>query len=236
MISLTTKRLVQILAALLVLVLAISGYGLYRLDAERKTLRKEVASLNNRTELLLKKYNEQKAMTDSMRRATQEIESRARDAAMSLANMEKEKKQLESAAADHEKKMTEMRNSYEEAIAGHKEHFDSLRTSYDNLKDESNRIIKEKNEQITLITNERASLDASLKQESFQNKRCREHNGRFAALTDELVKRYENKGVLSSVGQLEPFTQLKKVEIEKICQEYRDKIDENTLPKEPLAK
>ncbi len=194
-------------------------------------LRKDVASLTSRTELLQKKINEQKAQADAMRRATQELESRAREAAFNLSNLEKEKKQLESAVADHEKKMTEMRTSFEETIAGHEERFASLRTAYDNLVDESNRIIKEKNQQITVATNERDSLDASLKQESFQHKRCREHNSRFAVLTDELVKQYENKGVLGSIGQIEPFTQLKKVEIEKICQEYRDKIDENTLPK-----
>jgi len=227
----TTKWLGRIFISLLVLALAASGYGLYRLDTERKILHQEVDSLNNRTALLQKKISEQKSLIDTMRRATQEIESRARDTAFKLENMEKEKNKLEGEVAAHEKKMTEMRTTCEESIASHKERVESLQTAYENLKEESNRIIKEKNQQITLVTNEKDSLDASLKQESFQRKRCVEHNSRFAVLTDELVKRYENKGVLSSVGQIEPFTQLKKVEIEKICQEYRDRIDENTLPK-----
>lgn len=227
----TTKWLGRIFISLLVLALAASGYGLYRRDTERKILHQEVDSLNNRTALLQKKISEQKSLIDTMRRATQEIESRARDTAFKLENMEKEKNKLEGEVAAHEKKMTEMRTSCEESIASHKERVESLQIAYENLKEESNRIIKEKNQQITLVTNEKDSLDASLKQETFQRKRCVEHNNRFAILTDELVKRYENKGVLSSVGQIEPFTQLKKVEIEKICQEYRDRIDENTLPK-----
>ena len=219
------------LAGLLAAALISCAFGLYRLDAERKTLRNEVASLNTRSELLLKKYNEQKAISDASRRETQESESRNRETEDKASKLEKEEKQLQEVIDGNEKKLTEMRNSYEEAIASQKERLASLQTSSDNLREESNRIIKEKNQQITQISGEREALDASLKQESFQNKRCREHNSRYAALTEELVKRYENKGVLSSVGQMEPFTQMKKVEVEKICQEYRDKIDADTLPK-----
>jgi len=225
------KWLARVLAALLLFVLAGGGYGLYRLDAERKTLHKEVDSLNSRAELLLKKFNEQKAQADAMRRSAQEMESRARAAVSNLAVLQKEKEQLESTIATLEQKAIDMHKSCEEAIGGQKEHFDALRTKYDQLVEESNRIIKDKNQQLTMVTGERETLNASLKQESFQHKRCREHNSRFATLTEELVQQYENKGVLSSIGQIEPFTKLKKVEIEKICQEYRDKIDENTLPK-----
>lgn len=223
--------LARIVAALCLLVFAAGGYGLYRLDAERKTLHKEVDALNSRAELLQKKFSEQKAQADALRRSTQEIESRARAAVSNLAVIATEKKQLESAAAALEQKIGELRNSCEEAVNSHKARFDALKATYEKLVDESNRVIKEKNLQLTAVTGERDSLDASLKQETFQHKRCREHNGRFAALTEELVQQYENKGIVSSIGQVEPFTKLKKVEIEKICQEYRDRIDENTLPK-----
>ena len=227
--STTTKWLGRIFIAVLLLGLAGSGYGLYRLDTERKALRQEITSLNNRNALLQKKYNEQKAVTETVRREKQEVESKARDTEFQLAKREEEYKKLETTIASHEQELTEMRGSYEGTIAAHKERFDSLRSSYDNLREESNRIILEKNQQITALTGEKESLDASLKQESFQNKRCREHNGRFATLTEELIKLYENKGLIKSMGQIEPFTQLKKVEIEKICQEYKDKIDESTL-------
>jgi chromosome segregation ATPase len=221
----------KVLAGLLVAAFIACGFGLFSLDGQRKALRSEVASLNTRSELLLKKYNEQKAMSDAMRRESQESESRNRETEDKVSKLEKEKKQLQEVIDGNEKKLSEERKSSDEAIASQKERIASLQTASDNLREESNRIIKEKNQQISQITGEREALDASLKQESFQNKRCREHNSRFAALTEELVKQYENKGVLSSVGQLEPFTQLKKVEVEKICQEYRDKIDADTLPK-----
>ena len=41
----------------------------------------------------------------------------------------------------------------------------------------------------------------------------------------ELMDRYQNKGVWTSVAQMEPFTGLKRVEIENLLDEYRDKLD-----------
>lgn len=227
----TKKWLGRVGLSTLVLALLASGYGLYRLDGERKMLRKEVESLTVRSELLMKKYNEQKALTEAMLRAKQEVESRLRAAAADLETAEKEKKQAEEALAGLETKMNEMRDSYDQVIKQHEERFEALRTNFEHLVEESNRVIREKNEQIVSLTNTRDSLDASLKQETMRHKVCREHNGRFAVLAEELVRQYENKGVITSLGQIEPFTQLKKVEVEKLCQEYRDKIDEATLPK-----
>lgn len=41
----------------------------------------------------------------------------------------------------------------------------------------------------------------------------------------ELMNRYQNKGVWTSVAQMEPFTGLKRVEIENLLDEYRDKLE-----------
>ena len=41
----------------------------------------------------------------------------------------------------------------------------------------------------------------------------------------ELMDRYKNKGVWSGVAQMEPFTGLKRVEIENLLDEYRDKLE-----------
>ncbi|WP_028319100.1 hypothetical protein [Desulfobulbus elongatus] len=227
----TKKWLGRTLVGLVVLGFAAGGYGLYRLDTERKGLRKQVEALGIRGELLQKKYNEQKAVANAMRRAAQEVESRARTMAANLATMEKEKQHLEGMVAEHEQKLAAMQKDCEETVASHEQRYGALQTSFEQLKEESTRIITEKNQHISQLTHERETLDASLKQEIFQRKRCVEQNARFAVLTEELVQQYENKGIFGALGQIEPFTQLKKVELEKMCQEYRDKIDENTLPK-----
>ncbi len=58
---------------------------------------------------------------------------------------------------------------------------------------------------------------------------CAEHNARLYMIADELIHKYENKGVVSSLLEKEPFTQIKKVELEKLVQDYKDKIDQQKL-------
>ena len=54
---------------------------------------------------------------------------------------------------------------------------------------------------------------------------CAEHNVRLYGISGELLKRYEQKGILGTMLQKEPFTQIKKVELEKLVQDYKERID-----------
>ena len=50
----------------------------------------------------------------------------------------------------------------------------------------------------------------------------------------DLLERYKNKGVWTSLAQTEPLTGLKRVEIENLLDEYRDKLDAQKV--EPVAR
>lgn len=58
----------------------------------------------------------------------------------------------------------------------------------------------------------------------------RERNERMYKLGFELIDRYENKSFLTSALQAEPFTGLKRAQIEKMAEEDRDKFDKERLP------
>lgn len=58
---------------------------------------------------------------------------------------------------------------------------------------------------------------------------CSERNSRMYRLGNELLDRYEEKGCFSSLLQGEPFTGLKRAQIEKMVEEEREKLDENKL-------
>lgn len=55
---------------------------------------------------------------------------------------------------------------------------------------------------------------------------CVDKNVRMVQINHELLVQYERKGFLDAILQREPLTQLKRVEIENIAQEYQDKIDQ----------
>ena len=46
----------------------------------------------------------------------------------------------------------------------------------------------------------------------------------------ELIDRYENKSFLTSALQAEPFTGLKRAQIEKMAEEERERFDKERLP------
>ena len=55
---------------------------------------------------------------------------------------------------------------------------------------------------------------------------CEDKNARMVQINRELLVHYEKKGILDAVLQREPLTQLKRVEVENIVQEYQEKIDQ----------
>jgi chromosome segregation ATPase len=62
-----------------------------------------------------------------------------------------------------------------------------------------------------------------------QYEQCAEHNARLYTIADELVRQYEGKGVMKTLLTKEPFTQIKKVEMEKLVQDYKEQIDQQKI-------
>lgn len=59
------------------------------------------------------------------------------------------------------------------------------------------------------------------------------HNRRLFEIGNELLDRFEKKGVWASLREAEPFTGLKRVELENIVQDYRFAIDDQRVQAEP---
>lgn len=98
-------------------------------------------------------------------------------------------------------------------------------------------------ERLTRVEAARDELDRSQKQtsRSLQDREkelkaldkkydlCVDNNVRLYGIGGELLKRYEQKGVLGTLLQEEPFTRIKKVQLEKLVQDYRDRIDRQKI-------
>jgi hypothetical protein len=70
-----------------------------------------------------------------------------------------------------------------------------------------------------------AENDQDRKQLDGQIRTCEKKNTDFYRLSLDLMEKYQSKGVVASLLQTEPFTQLEKVRIQNLMQEYRDKAD-----------
>lgn len=72
---------------------------------------------------------------------------------------------------------------------------------------------------------EKQTLDAAFARQKTALSVCTERNAALHKLGNEVLDHYEQKGCLTSVLQAEPFTQLQRVKIENLIEDYRDKLD-----------
>lgn len=72
-------------------------------------------------------------------------------------------------------------------------------------------------------------LSAGLQQKTQGLATCEAKNEKLHGYGTELLDRYEKKGCGDAMLQGEPFTQLKRVEIENLVEDYREKLDEQKL-------
>lgn len=78
-------------------------------------------------------------------------------------------------------------------------------------------------------SNDNLRLQGELKVSRAATQTCEQKNLTLYRYGRELLGRYENKGVWDALAASEPFTQLKRVEIENVLEEYRDKLDAQKL-------
>jgi len=76
---------------------------------------------------------------------------------------------------------------------------------------------------------ERLKLTANLTQKGKALEVCHTKNAKLYDFGLDLVKFYDKPSSLQTVLRVEPFTQLKRVELENILQNYNDKLDEQRV-------
>lgn len=101
-------------------------------------------------------------------------------------------------------------------------------------------------EQLTaqLAETRQAAADEKLRLEAIAAKQqesiasCRQANLKLHQHGGELLDAYQSKSCADALRQAEPFTRLKRVEIENLVEDYRDKLDAQKLfarPEDPIS-
>jgi len=62
---------------------------------------------------------------------------------------------------------------------------------------------------------------------------CQTHNGRFYSIGREMMQKYRDKSCQDALAQAEPFSGLKKVEVENLLEMWRDRLDREKLGATP---
>lgn len=200
------------------------GYGKYLLGIERRDHEEKIAEFNRKIAAVQRKYTEERDQRAS-------CESQRRTAAAEIEKMRQAGGQLVEAAKQLEAKVAELEKRNKEAA----EALNQARGAYTALEDKAAEIAavaRDRGEEIKRLNAEKQGLEARLKGTEAQLDHCESNNARLAILGTELVEKYENKGMLTTILKNEPFTQIKKVEIENLAAEYREKIEKEKLKKQ----
>lgn len=85
-------------------------------------------------------------------------------------------------------------------------------------------------EQLRQVETERNELARRAAADGQGLKACAQRNLQLAGIANEALDRYENKGCFGALAQAEPFTGLKRIEVENAVEEYRQEIDALKVP------
>lgn len=226
-------KMLKIAAAVIAAgVISAGGYTYVKLSQERNQLQADLVKSEKRGDLLQRKYAEEKAKAGAIMRTKQSLESTVRAMQLQIDTAKTEAPVHEQALKDAEAKCTEKTKLLDEKIEKLLVQIESLKTSRDEVVakfKEKAAVVKENEKKIAKLNEDLQRSGFELKTTGRQLDNCREKNSRLCMMTEELVEKYKNKGVVGSIMITEPFTQLEKVEIEKLVQEYTVKIEKEKI-------
>ena len=185
--------------------------------ANKKDPNKEA---QRRMQMQMKQVQDEKAVVEqekavlgkeleTLKKKTGEIESSVARANRSRAAAEKEGEALKQVKVELNEKIMQLEKQFGENQL-------SLRDTRQSLQQE---------------TSQKQRLEQSLGVRDKELGSCETKNKKLYQYQVELINRAQNRGSLDSLLEREPLTQLRRVEIENLLEEYRDKIDNEQIVK-----
>ena len=228
----------KILAGVLGLVVGLSLgliYGHMQLAGEEKAHQTKLKEMSQRVSQAQRKFAEERNLQTSLEDEKQAVQSqldalqKEKDRAIlenkqlkgkvdlldavnaRAASLDKKVASLETRASSLDEKNTQLSDRLAKV--------EGERTGLDQRQKQTFQTLQEREKELKQLT-----VDSQRKYDQ-----CADHNARLYVIAQELIRKYESKGVVGSLLEKEPITQIKKVELEKLKQDYKDKIDQQKL-------
>lgn len=90
---------------------------------------------------------------------------------------------------------------------------------------------KDLDHELKKMKEEKQTVQAALNSTSQDLGKCAANNAELCLIAEELVKKYQGKGLGAVLAGKEPLTQIKRVELEKLAQQYREEIEQLKIRK-----
>ena len=183
--------------------LAASAAGNADQKRERQALRRMQQQLNEVQQQKSALDQEKTALEETLKKTSNETESHKRSAASAAAKASRLERDIEAA----NKETAELRTQLDGAGKRNEELSGQRKQLEQDLK----------------------NTTVALTKQNEQTKLCETHNGELYRIGRELSDWYTSKGAMNAILEAEPFTAMKRVEMENLLETYRDKIEGQRL-------
>jgi len=225
------KILIGALGIVIGLILGLA-YGHMQLASEQKVCQAKLKEMSQRLSQAQRKVAEGRNAEESLEDTNQAMQTQVDALSKEKERLSSENKDLKSKVDASDTKAS----SLEKQVASLEARASSLDGKSSQL---SERLAKVEADKTALDEKQKKTFqtlqerEKELKQLTIDSQakydRCAEHNARLCVIAEDLLHKYQTKGVMGSLFEKEPVTQIKKVELEKITQDYKDRIDREKL-------
>jgi len=153
---------------------------------------------------------------DALKKQLEELKTKASKAGADQAVVQQQKRELETSKAQQ------------------KESADEL----EKLRDKMQELIgkfRETATQLQAAESDREQLKASIASRERDYKVCVDRNAGMYFLSDEILRRLEDRSLLNHVSEKEPFTRISRTRLENLVDDYRDRIEELRVSRKTAA-
>jgi hypothetical protein len=203
-----------------------SGGVYMKLNTERSIFQEKMKEANKKIAFIQKMSAEEKNAT------TAALEERFQG---ELEKLQKEWSYEKKMKAEQAAMLTEQQHKLEKQDKDAKDMDEALTKTKNELQDTA-KVNRELDHDLKKMKSENQALQADLKKTAKDLSQCSTNNADLVIISEELVTKYKEKGLGAIIMEKEPITQLKKVELERIAQQYRDEIEQRKLLKKKEAR
>jgi chromosome segregation ATPase len=220
------QKIIFTVLALVVGLLVGLGMGQLQVKKAQKAFEDKMKEANKKIAFMQKKMNEEKA--ESVRSvqqqcqgnldAIQRLEDEKKALGFQAAKLKEQVRKLETQSRESAETMARTKKEYDETSA-------NLKKEIQGLEQKS----RDQEQGLKKAAGEKQSLQADLKKKTQDLGACVSNNAELSILAEELVAAYKNKGLGNVLLQKEPLTQIKRVKLEQLTQQYMEQISQKKI-------
>jgi chromosome segregation ATPase len=221
------------LALFVIVGLGFGGRQYWLVRQERNGLNAELTRSESINDQLQKKYREKKASEAYLIRQKLMLSGQLRNRESEIDVLSKKLEAIKTTTAKETDSLKNRLNRQIQSLQKEKERIEAVNAKLTQRIASAEDTIRDQGDEINTLQEAKQTVERSLARYTANLKRCTEHNQEFAYITKDLLRKYEGKNLLKSIQEVEPFTQMKRIEIEKMIQQYTDKIEDSIFEARP---